>query len=149
MQRKTGIVQYSISSEGSNIFVSFGSSETFHFASMYEVDQFLYYFRKYAKRGFEPIPVIFRMFRGEVLALFPTLPGTNDPSTMTCYAAIGQHSYASMFLTSEGRLATPEEYAPLLRELTDHVGYNLTIVKRATRKHYEIRQRAINRVEEK
>lgn len=90
-----------------------------------------------------PIPVIFRVFRGEVLALFPTLPGTNDPSTMTCYSHIGQHSSASMFITSEGRLATPEEYAPLLKELTNVVGYNLTIVKRATRKHFDLRLQEI------
>lgn len=29
---------------------------------------------------------------GELTVIFPTLPGTNDPDTMMCYAHIGQHN---------------------------------------------------------
>ena len=72
------------------------------------------------------LPVMFRMDRakgGEVFAVFPTLPATIDGSQVTVYAHVGQHSGG----TWEGvlhntRPATPEEYAPLLRELKGAYG---------------------------
>jgi len=93
--------------------------------------------------------VIFRMFRGEVLALFPQDAGTNNPGTCSCYAHNGQHGSASLALCHEGRLATPAEYAPLARELRNYgppeAHYNLDIRKRATRKDYEMRKAQISR----
>ena len=84
-------------------------------------------------------PVIFRKFKtGEVLALFPTLPGTNDPHTCQSYQHIGQHGAASADC-SYTKPATPAEYADLLRELVS-IGYDdLKIVKRFTRQHFTIR----------
>ncbi len=64
----------------------------------------------------EPLPVLFRMIRGELLALFPT-EKWNDRGDITCYARVGQHGAASSFMTSAGRRAKPEEYADLLTEL--------------------------------
>ena len=67
------------------------------------------------------LPVIFRVIHGEVLALFPTLPYKgNTPwgyPYITCYAQVGQHGEALRSATQDGRLATPAEYADLLREL--------------------------------
>lgn len=88
--------------------------------------------------------VIFRVLQGEVFALFPELPGTYDPSTCTCYAHIGQHSTANLdVVTSYGRLATPEEYTSLYKELTEQFGYNLDVRKRATYKDYQTRMKTI------
>lgn len=72
------------------------------------------------------VPVIFRAgldskaeFFSEVTAVFPTIPGTNDPSTATCYAHVGQHGSCSReWYAYKTRAATPGEYAPLLAELT-------------------------------
>lgn len=80
--------------------------------------------------------VIFRMASGnysgaqpEVIALFPDLPGTTDPSTCLSYAHYGQHGAA----TASGhgwRLATVEEYTPLKREL-ESLGYALDVKTRS------------------
>lgn len=70
----------------------------------------------------EQLPVIFRAerageFAGEVTAVFPTLPGTNDSATFTVYAHVGQHSSASLDWYAQTRPATESEAAPLLAEL--------------------------------
>ena len=66
------------------------------------------------------VRVIFRIFRdhGEVIALFPDLPGTNDGFTCESYQHVGQHGAADPdHIVSVTRPATPAEYAPLMREL--------------------------------
>jgi hypothetical protein len=93
------------------------------------------------------LPVMFRVDRPtgagvfpEVTAVFPTLPGSGVIGQFpTCYAHVGQHGSCSRNWISQcTRPATPEEYAPLLRELqgiyetgTDAV--RLRVVKRWTR----------------
>lgn len=65
-------------------------------------------------------PVIFRRFieGGDVIALFPTLPGTRDPWTCESYQHTGQHSAASVELFyKETKPAYETEYRTLLREL--------------------------------
>jgi hypothetical protein len=65
-----------------------------------------------------PTKVIFRADKdGEITAIFPALAGTNDTWTCTCYAHLGQHSYASLDYIRATRPATPEQFAPLLAEL--------------------------------
>lgn len=68
------------------------------------------------------VPVIFRAdkggdFEGVVTAVFPA---TENPITgyATCYGHVGQHSECSRRWYQGTRPATPEEYAPLLAELT-------------------------------
>jgi hypothetical protein len=68
------------------------------------------------------LPVIFRIetrgsFKGQVTAYFPTCCGTTDPTTVSCYATVGQHGSADESWLREGRPARPEEYADLLKEL--------------------------------
>lgn len=70
----------------------------------------------------EHLPVIFRAersgdFKGDVTAVFPTLPGTNDPYSFTVYAHIGQHSSGGRLWYNGTRAAKPDEYADLLAEL--------------------------------
>lgn len=86
----------------------------------------------------KPIPVIFRVYRGEITAYFPTLAWSHSGG-ITCYAHVGQHGEASRACLSEGRPATEEEAAPLMRELRGIYGrdpdpsqiYELAHVKRA------------------
>ena len=80
--------------------------------------------------------VIFRMasanYSGatpEVIALLPALAATRNPGECLSYCHYGQHGAA----TASGhgwKLATPEEYAPLAREL-ESLGYELDIKTRS------------------
>lgn len=75
-----------------------------------------------ARRAAEaPVIVIFRKWRdgAGVIALMPALPATVDGRYCTSYMHVGQHSAASYPGVIAATVpAEPEEYAPLLRELT-------------------------------
>lgn len=89
----------------------------------------------------EETKVIFRWHDGECLALFPELPGTNDPKTCACYAMQGEH--ASAECVPFGRPATPKEFAPVKAALESR-GYRLRIVSRFTLFDQNTRRRLIN-----
>lgn len=79
----------------------------------------------------EKLPVVYRILQGDVIALFPTLPGS-EIYTCTCYARIGQHSVADAyeFVTRSGP-ASKDEYASLHEELTGiYEEYELVVYKR-------------------
>lgn len=80
----------------------------------------------------EPVTVVFRRDRtkdGEVTAVMPLL--THNGHLVTCYAHVGQHGSASRGYIDRTRPATPEEYAPLLKELTSApYFYRFRIVQR-------------------
>ena len=73
----------------------------------------------------EPTVVMFRVWRNAadligdgVIALFPYELGTNDPRTCECYEHVGQHGDVNLaYAINVTRPATPEEAAPLRREL--------------------------------
>lgn len=70
----------------------------------------------------ETLPVIFRAgkaaeMRGEITAVFPTLPWDTHGRELTVYAHVGQHGGASFGWYQGTRAAKPEEYADLLTEL--------------------------------
>ena len=73
--------------------------------------------------------VIFRNLKGQIIALFPEEPGDNSPYTCSSYMHVGQHGAASVSLSTIARLATPQEYKPLAKEL-EELGYRLQIIKR-------------------
>jgi hypothetical protein len=77
--------------------------------------------------------VIFRIWRdGHVIALLPDVEA--NPGMCMMYEHVGQHGEGDpRHVVSKTRLATPEEYAPLLAELR-RIGYNLRIVKRMNRR---------------
>lgn len=87
--------------------------------------------------------VIFKRFpEGDVIALFPALPGTRDPySTCMSYMRTGQHGHASTDLFTLPP-AQPAEYADLQREL-ESLGYTLRISRRATRADLAARKNAL------
>lgn len=77
-------------------------------------------------------PVLFRMDgSGEVTAVFPCEPGTNDWRTMSCYAHMGQHSSCDIGWYETTWNATEAEYASLRRELEGApFGYRLQVCRR-------------------
>lgn len=70
--------------------------------------------------------VIFRTFRkgGDTLAMFPEIPADAMGDFCQSYQHVGQHGAASPSLPGVTRPATPEETAPLRREL-EAIGYAL------------------------
>jgi hypothetical protein len=85
--------------------------------------------------------VIFRaersgQFKGDVTAVFPTLPADQHGHMMTCYAHIGQHSGCDHGWYNKTRPAKPDEYADLKRELESvPYEYKLKVCKRISSKH--------------
>lgn len=80
--------------------------------------------------------VIFRVLRdgGDVIALFPELPGDGNPY-VTClsYQHVGQHGAACVnLIPAYTRPASFDEYAPLLKELAA-LGYSVKIAHRRSR----------------
>jgi hypothetical protein len=80
----------------------------------------------------EPLTkVIFRAFKrdGEVIALFPEIPADCIGFHCESYMHTGQHGGAYPGVITGTRLATPDEKAPLMREL-ESIGYRLEERKR-------------------
>ena len=77
------------------------------------------------------LPVIFRKWRGEICAYFPTEQGS--PGHITCYAHVGQHGVADRAWLQKGKPAKPDEYAALLSELAQIYApeYTLRVYRRA------------------
>ena len=94
------------------------------------------------------IKVIFRKFpTGEVIALFPELPGTNSARTCLNYMSIGQHGTGKATYEGTKPIAINDIEGQnnvnfLCRELRS-IGYTLTIVSRFTHKMYKERVRKL------
>lgn len=90
--------------------------------------------------------VIFRKFRkgGDIIAVFPEIPGTHKPETCSSYQQVGQHGACSMaFLRSHATIpAKPEEFEPLRREL-ESLGYRLKLCTKITDSMHKARLRAL------
>lgn len=90
----------------------------------------------------EATTVIFRRFKGgEVIALFPYEIEDWNGAIMS-YMHIGQHSAATLGLIDTTKLATPEQYAALQKEL-EGIGYVLDIRKRVNWKRWNETRKAI------
>jgi len=85
--------------------------------------------------------VIFRKFKsGELIALFPQECGSHWYN-VSSYQQCGQHGTASMELVRETKLARPDEYKELKKELR-RIGYQLKVGKRITSRDCKIRRDA-------
>lgn len=100
----------------------------------------------------ETLPVIFRnegtRGRPEIVAVFPTLPGTDDPNTFTVYAHVGQHASARFDWYQKTHAATPEQFGELLGELSriyqeGEDAVTLQPVQRFTKYHNKARRAAL------
>ena len=81
------------------------------------------------------IDVMFRMWEGEVIALFPH-EVHNMTGDVVSYMHVGQHGSADYKgIVRNSRLATPTESLPLLRELQS-IGYHVSIVRRQDSRLY-------------
>jgi hypothetical protein len=98
------------------------------------------------------IPVIFRTWRAkgerydrEVIAIFPTLPGSYHPYTCTAFSSVGQHSACDPHsIVERSRPATRQEYRALRRELESQpYRYRLRVVKRLHPAYTAARRRAL------
>lgn len=73
--------------------------------------------------------VLFRYWRGEIIALFPYLIA-DYKGNVTSYMHIGQHGGANYsMIMSDSKPAIEGQYEDLFHELSS-IGYNLEIVKR-------------------
>lgn len=82
----------------------------------------------------EVIEVQFRLFKGEVIAVFPyVIESRNDVAS---YMHVGQHSGCSFDINNFSKPATPKQYENLLNELKS-IGYdNLKVIKRRDHSKY-------------
>ncbi len=89
--------------------------------------------------------VVFRKFKGEILALMPYEAATvGNPYHCTSYAHIGQHSAADpLLVVQNSRLAKPSEYQDLAAEL-QRIGYRLNIGKRISRNAVDVRRKQLS-----
>jgi len=85
----------------------------------------------------ERILVMFRWWRkgGGVIALFPYEEWDGEKGTCSSYEHFGQHGGTDYYLVMAAtRPATPQEYQPLIDELSD-IGYRLRVItRRGTRR---------------
>ena len=79
----------------------------------------------------------------EVIALFPALAATRNPGECLSYCHYGQQG-AAMASGHGWPLATPEEYAPLAREL-ESLGYVLDIKTRSCPAYAKARRESLAR----
>ena len=79
----------------------------------------------------QTVPVIFRRWpNGDICALFPTVAFDYEGRHCTAYSHIGQHGAADYgHVIAQTKPSTPDEYAPLMREL-ESIGYeNLRVYR--------------------
>ena len=86
--------------------------------------------------------VIYRIYPdGDTIAIFPELPDDRWGSRSVIYQHTGQHGgahHTDIVVTT--RMASQEEYSSLHDELTNTVGYDLTIVKRESQSMRDTRR---------
>lgn len=95
-------------------------------------------------------PIIFRKFKeGDIIAIFPTMPGTMDQYTCNSYQHIGQHGTCEpSYLIQNTKLAKPEGYEKLFQELIN-IGYDdLKVYKRYQYKFLEEVKSELKRLEQ-
>lgn len=68
--------------------------------------------------------VVFRKWNGEIIALFPDIPGNRRDYTTSSYMHVGQHGDADYrYIIATSRPAAEPEYRSLLAELKA-IGYD-------------------------
>jgi len=90
--------------------------------------------------------VMFRKFRGKIIAIFPELAGNMYAWTALAYAHEGQHFTTDISeMIRSSKPAKPSEYASLMKELKV-IGYkNLKIVKRSSYADMKKREAQVRR----
>jgi transketolase len=81
----------------------------------------------------------------QIVAVFPAeAADTRDPSMMSCYSTIGQHSSAAAgYIGKRTKPATPAQVKAMVKEL-HKVGYRkLRVVSRASASHAKVRRQQL------
>jgi hypothetical protein len=87
------------------------------------------------------VPVIFRVSRGAVTAVFPAEPADAAGGHMACFAQGGRRTACSRQWHATTRPAKTEEYAALKAELeAPPYGYRLDVRQRVTSEMDDVRQ---------
>jgi hypothetical protein len=81
----------------------------------------------------ETTAVQFRLFKGEVIAVFPY--EIESSTNVMCYAHNGQHSGCVWDINNFSKAAAEAQYLPLKNEL-EQIGYNLKVIKKRSHKTY-------------
>jgi dienelactone hydrolase len=99
------------------------------------------------KQDDEITPVIFRRWPkcegGAVVAIFPTILGTYESHTMSCYQHVGQHGTCDLGIIHRTKLAreTDADVMELRRELEGApYGYRLKVYQRDNRTFHKARE---------
>jgi len=88
--------------------------------------------------------VIFRYWKGNIIALFPELPGTIDPDTCQSYTSEKRHSTCfPEEVIKKTRFATPEEYRDIRATLEGCFAYDLIPIRLNRSHHKDIRIKRI------
>lgn len=89
--------------------------------------------------------VIFRKWKdtGDVIAIFPEIPGTHDATTCLMYEHVGQHGAGDAWhVIASSVPASGQKYLDLIVEL-ERIGYDLQICKRYRRHFVDTRKAAL------
>lgn len=79
--------------------------------------------------------VIFRKFKGEIIALFPYIP--EKYGECLSYMHVGQHGTADFsYLIRASKPTNEPEFKDLFNELTG-IGYNVKVIKKMSWKRYK------------
>lgn len=88
---------------------------------------------------------VFRIFKGEVLALFPAIAANTNPDCCLSYQHVGQHGAAHYYAVMRASVsATSAQRDALLRELIG-AGYRLEVIHRSSPADYAARVAQIAR----
>ena len=79
----------------------------------------------------------------DLVAIFPTEPGTNDPWSMTCYSTVGEHSSCHTSYMLATKPATKEQVQAMLQVLKGRGYENLKVVSRVTKHHLKARKQQL------
>ena len=92
--------------------------------------------------------VIFRKYKdGDVLAIFPEIPGDHNYETCGSYQHIGQHGPCTPFWAIQSTKPCPIPESEPLRTELESIGYELNIIERYRYMHYQKRVKEIKRME--
>lgn len=93
----------------------------------------------------EETTVIFRKWRGKIIAIFPEVANSYDWQECLSYMGLDQHSLCNPYLIiQQSRLAKPEEYQSLFEEL-EKIGCKLRVLKKMSQKMDFVRRRQVEK----
>jgi len=93
--------------------------------------------------------VVFRKYKeGDIIALFPTIPGDYNPATCSSFIHVGQHGAADYNHVIDSTVpASPREYAALWKELESQpYNYRLMPYERSSRSDFLDRSEQISKM---